>query len=500
MPDQFMRVIPALTAVAASALAVVAASSPDEPGAVRGGVPAFAHHCGKDGCLQTNEIAACLMPGTSIRMTAGVNQHMQDVWNQTHPDDQGGVAFFLGPRWPGMQGDPITIRWSIVPDGLNIPGSQSVGEPAGPSTLQQTLINVFGSVENGLQRFRLVFDRWSELSGITFLEVSDDGAAWGAPGPLTGGANRGDVRIGMHPFGFGGVLAYTGFPNGGDMVMNGSINWSQPQNNYRFLRNVLAHESGHGVGLRHSCPQIDTKLMEPLIALNFDGPQHDDIRGAQRHYGDTRENNNSAATATPLGGPFASMTVLNLSLDDDSDLDYFSFVASPNTIVSIFLTPTGSTYLNGPQNEDNSCSAGVSVNSLAVLDLRLRLLNTNGSTVLHLEDINPAGLPERILNFALPPAGGTFYILASGLGADDIQTYRLEVFQSAAPPPTCLGNLNGDTEVNGLDLGILLVNWSIPAGAPGCGGATPCASDLNGDTLVNGLDLGILLGNWGACP
>ena len=58
-------------------------------------------------------------------------------------------------------------------------------------------------------------------------------------------------------------------------------------------------------------------------------------------------------------------------------------------------------------------------------------------------------------------------------------------------------DLNGDGVVNGLDLGILLANWSIPAGTPGCGGAPgSCSSDLNGDGLVDGIDLGILLANW----
>jgi T5SS/PEP-CTERM-associated repeat protein len=59
-----------------------------------------------------------------------------------------------------------------------------------------------------------------------------------------------------------------------------------------------------------------------------------------------------------------------------------------------------------------------------------------------------------------------------------------------------IGDLNCNGIVNGLDLGILLINWSIPPGAPGCGGAVPCPSDLNGDGQVNGLDLGILLASW----
>jgi thermitase len=58
------------------------------------------------------------------------------------------------------------------------------------------------------------------------------------------------------------------------------------------------------------------------------------------------------------------------------------------------------------------------------------------------------------------------------------------------------GDFNADGFVNGLDLGILLANWSIPPGSPGCSGTIPCAPDLNADGVVNGLDLGILLGNW----
>jgi hypothetical protein len=66
----------------------------------------------------------------------------------------------------------------------------------------------------------------------------------------------------------------------------------------------------------------------------------------------------------------------------------------------------------------------------------------------------------------------------------------------AAVTPAPNGDLNGDGSVNGLDLGLLLGNWSTPAGAPGCAGKTPCSADLNNDGVVNGLDLGILLAGW----
>ena len=57
--------------------------------------------------------------------------------------------------------------------------------------------------------------------------------------------------------------------------------------------------------------------------------------------------------------------------------------------------------------------------------------------------------------------------------------------------PSCKGDLNGDGQVDGADLGILLGNW----------GTNDLCSDLDGSGNVDGADLGILLGFWGkVCP
>ncbi len=56
----------------------------------------------------------------------------------------------------------------------------------------------------------------------------------------------------------------------------------------------------------------------------------------------------------------------------------------------------------------------------------------------------------------------------------------------------CVGDLNGDGEVNGADLGLILGAWGPCT-------ATPCTGDLNGDGQVNGADLGLILGAWGVC-
>ncbi|MFO0829526.1 MAG: S8 family serine peptidase [Phycisphaerales bacterium] len=52
----------------------------------------------------------------------------------------------------------------------------------------------------------------------------------------------------------------------------------------------------------------------------------------------------------------------------------------------------------------------------------------------------------------------------------------------------CVGDINGDGQVNAVDLGALLGSW----GGPGAG-------DLNNNGITDAVDLGLLLGNWGPC-
>ncbi len=58
-------------------------------------------------------------------------------------------------------------------------------------------------------------------------------------------------------------------------------------------------------------------------------------------------------------------------------------------------------------------------------------------------------------------------------------------------PPSCAGDTNGDNQVDGADIAIVLSNWS---------GAGP-SGDLNNDSLVNAADLTVVLANFAsACP
>ena len=73
--------------------------------------------------------------------------------------------------------------------------------------------------------------------------------------------------------------------------------------------------------------------------------------------------------------------------------------------------------------------------------------------------------------------------------AFDTNLVRYRGFRILLTSP-CAADLNGDGEVNGADLAILLGDWGAGKGSP---------ADLNGDGTVNGADLAILLGAWGAC-
>jgi hypothetical protein len=60
-------------------------------------------------------------------------------------------------------------------------------------------------------------------------------------------------------------------------------------------------------------------------------------------------------------------------------------------------------------------------------------------------------------------------------------------------PPGCVGDVNGNEYVDGIDLGEMLARWGLCEG-------TPCYPDFNGDGYVDGEDLGMLLAAWGPCP
>ncbi len=372
-------------------------------------------------------LEACFAPGTPDSV---VEQHRaRRTWAQLTSLQDRSTRHQLSDRWTctatngcGLsQGDPVTLTWSIVPDGTSIYGFN--GEATAPSNLQSWLNGIYGTQETWLAIFQQVFDRWAELTGLTYVyESADDGAAmtqFSVPGGSLG--VRGDIRIAAHLIDDDwGVLAYNFFPDTGDMVLDSAdAFFDSTGNNSLGLRNVFAHEHGHGLGMSHVCPVDQTKLMEPYVSSAFDGPQHDDILAGNRGYGDRFETADSPGTAKNLG-TLTSVDLSDLSIDDNSDADYYSFTVAPGSNLSVTVTPIGFTYLQGPQ-----CVAGSSYNTKDNHDLSLTVLGSNGTTVLASVDSRSAGLEETLTNLALTEGTGPYYAVIEGSGANEAQLYRL---------------------------------------------------------------------------
>ena len=134
---------------------------------------------------------ACFAPGTDMELVEKAHTAFWASQLRTSLDPPvDGFTFSDGARWSttatnggGLsQGDPTTLTWSIVPDGTSIFGYN--GEPTAPSNLRAFLNSIYGSQAVWLPIFEGVFDRWSELNGVTYVyEPNDDGSAWTSTNP-----------------------------------------------------------------------------------------------------------------------------------------------------------------------------------------------------------------------------------------------------------------------------------------------------------------------------
>ena len=361
-------------------------------------------------------------------------------------DDDGGAVnydrFAAGSRWtntatdgaPGfVQGDPVTITWGIVADGTVVSG--------GASDLIARLDGIYNETATGpdvtnrtwFALFQSVFDRYEQISALSFVhEPNDDGAdSPGASGVL---GVRPDIRIGGNDIdGNFNVLAFNFFPNNGDMVIDTNDTfYDNTSSNSIRLRNVIAHELGHGLGQPHV---IGTPaLMNPGLNTSFDGPQEIDILSTQRAYGSPEERgagNDTVATATQLGTVDSSntATVTGNSIDDVSDIDVYEFSVTTDLTLTVDLTPTGGTTLVGPQG-----GAATTFNALVKSDLGLELIDADGTTVLSTAFNGGLGQSEMIADFDLPAAGNYFLRITGTEAATQI--YSLSVAATTIVVPS----------------------------------------------------------------
>lgn len=405
-------------------------------------------------------LAAGLTPaetGMHVCFAEDTPQEVIDAFCEENPELCGQVApgaprFQFSNRWPGTLGTPRTLTWSLVPDGVAI--TSVSGNPG--SDLFARMDSQFSNNGGRAVWIGLIescFNRWSQLSGVTYTRITsggndwDDGAAWGT----SGGSGRGDIRIAMVTLdGPSNVLAFNSFPGsgvGGDMVLDRSESWDVTTNNFRFMRDIIMHEHGHGLGFEHVCPLIsgvNGRLMEPIINTSIDGPQHDDIRAVQFAYGDAFEDNDTVGAATDLGSVSIGQTLTPgtvpaptptaasslTSIDNNGDQDYFKFTTSEPTSISASVTPLGFSYDSSVQAcgvNGSTCCSGNIINSLTIADLNFQIISTNGSTVLATASSQPAGSPETLTNVVLA-SPGTYYIrVFEGNTPSESQLYRLSM-------------------------------------------------------------------------
>jgi serralysin len=349
-------------------------------------------------------------------------------------------------------GTPVTLTWSFVPDGVALPGLGS--QAAAPSELFSRMNQRFGNNQAlWISLFEQCFNRWGELTGLTFVRVTSGGNPWdnGVAFPTTSSSStHGHFRIGMRPLdGAGGVLAFNYFPPYSDMVLDALDNWASSGGNYRFLRNVVMHEMGHGLGMAHCCPHNQSKLLEPAYSSSYDGPQHDDVRAIHHLHGDFYEPNNNLNVATDLGplninqalfpstAPGATFNFsARTSIDRLADQDWFKVTVSEPIEMNVTVTPVGHSYLSGPQLSGGACSAGTSTNSLTAGTLAVQVFGPNSSTLMATAASNPAGVAESISGLSIIQPGA-YYVRVYATASTGPQLYRLQINATAGSGGTC---------------------------------------------------------------
>ena len=411
------------------------------------------------GRAQTCDCAFC-KAGISLDITGADTIIRIDRWNRTATNNT-----------TGSLGTPITLTWSIARDGQDFTAVGTTPSDlvsflderwstSGPATSFETRA-WFGPLKQG-------FERWGEISGVSFVYEPNDSGNFGAAGIL---GVRGDVRVGgIDIDGSGGTLARNFLPDGGEMVLDttevSALNPVSSNSNRRF-RNVISHEHGHGLGLDHIIDDVAgaTFLMNPALSQAFDGPQFHDILAVQRGYGDALEKNggnDTLATATPLGmigdgmsagagfdtpdlggnpsGIAIEQTDL-ISIDDNSDTDFFQFSVDGPSTTTIVLNPRGPSY--GAVIQGNPQQETMEFNGSEQSDLVLAIFDQSGSLLSEV-DATGLGVNETISELQLPEAGN-YFVRVTGK-ANAAQMYSVEVFVTSGLTETqIIYSISGDT-------------------------------------------------------
>ena len=403
------------------------------------------------------------------------------------------------PTTSGL-GEPVTLTWSIVPDGTTVPGYAS-------SNLVSTLDSWVGGGSGAIEDrpwFSIVeqsFNRWSEVSGVDLVyEPSDNGQPVGNWAGQIG--LRGDIRLaGTWIDGNGGTYGQTGYIDNADVTLDtgDTTRFGNSTDNYYNLRQTLMHEIGHSLGLGHNQALGAYTLMHPYAQPSIDGPQFDEIRGMHHLYGDVNERltpggNDTMATATSLGTlAVDSATIVGddvlftagkilpdqsnfVSISSATDEDYYQFHLEEYAMVDLTLTPGGILYRESPSGFNY-----VEVNSKEQNDLSLALYSLVAGEAEQLGAMDLGGLGDAELLDGFHLAPGDYVVQVAGAGSD-VQLYELALEIAADPSITTVaGDFNEDGLVDLADYAVWrnhLGLTSALANAPASPGVVDAADYL----------------------
>lgn len=365
----------------------------------------------------------------------------QDYWERTATN---------GART--LPGRPVTLTWSIAPDGTSIPAQRNI--PGGASRLREWLASLYGEKPGSLQdqpwfpKLEAAFQAMAAPCGVTLIyESQDDGAPFS---PNNSGllGTRGDLRLAALDLdGPGGTHAYAEGPGKGEIVLDSSDPlFSDLSRHSLNLHNVLAHEVGHTLGLLHVCPPDGTKLMESAPSRLFRGPQSHDIASLHRLFGDRFErpfsfdgNTDQLLLAPSLElPPHEPLHLPQLSLSDGDDRDLFLLDFSEAETLTVFATPAGPSPYPVASVFLGVCQTPELFTPRTQFPLQLRLLDSLGRPVSTASQATPG---ERTSLTVTIPSSDRYYLEVSSppaLQQETTQQYLLTLSKndpSFSPSP-----------------------------------------------------------------
>jgi hypothetical protein len=341
--------------------------------------------------------------------------------------------------WP----DAGHITISFAPDGTPINGAAS------------SLYHELGTNTTAWQTEILrAFQTWGALVNVDVSLTPDDGAAFGAAGPLQGDSRRGDIRIGARPLGTE-VAAITNpfdlFGNwAGDVVLNTDQAFNLGGTGGAYdLFTVALHEAGHSFGLEDGTDTTSAMYADYIGPRT--APSAADVANIRSLYGartpdrfDAAQPNNTQSSATPV----SLLSSVNLLQGQD-----LTTGVSPYVIAGDLTTASDVDYYRVSTLSLLSVTVSLRTSGISLLKAKVTLYNSSGKAIGSATATDPRTGDLTFTAGTLLPLG-TFYVKVEKAADDAFATgsYRLAVGSVSAAlalgNPVTAGLLTEDKHTN----------------------------------------------------